>query len=491
MDDARAQQRLTRRRVLANGVALGALMVAGCRAGVGPSSPPLTDLTVLAPAHPLPTVQRTIAEQATAAAREIGARLSLQVLPLDVLRSRLPNLVAAGQPPDLALVGDADPAVLSARGWLRDLREPLDRIVGLNGDLFPPLRAVAASGSFEDRPADQPSPIRAIPYLTIGGAWLLRQDLLSRDGLPPPRTFDDVRAIATKLTDLSANRFGWAAGLPLDDAIDDLARVALLAYGAPTFDPLGLRVELAPDLAAAGLQAVARLYRSDDGSPLAPNGSVDWTDVETLAAFAQGKVVQTLDRGGLYARLVSDEPGWRQSILALPPPAGPKGWFTSAPTRYFVAPRSGTPAGQAVSFLERLLRPERYEALARAGQGSVIPPYSYLTKRPFWDEDPNDAAYFHTARGDPARGFQFAPPGFPSPPTLPAAVVEASHVFARTLRSVVGGEASTTDAAAALKRQCEKLVAEALALQPAPSPTPAPFWVRWLGPTSTPSRTVP
>lgn len=471
---------VTRRGLLGRTLALGALAIAGCRVVPG-TSPPPPALTVLAPAHPVAAVQGLIATQIAAAAREVGARASSQSLSAATLRAKLRAAISAGQPPDLAVVGVADSAPLAAAGQLRDTGGTLARIVGLDGELFGPLGALAGTGAFVDRAADHPSPIWAIPYLSLGGAWLVRQDLLASKGLPTPKTFADMRATAEQLTSAGGAIFGWGAPLPVGAAVDDLTRLTLLAHGASLFDSYGLEVTLDPADAAAGLQAFAELGQSNTGTPLAPSGIVDWSPEQLTEAFASGQLAQTIDLGGLYANVVTRQPALRAAITALPPPSGPNGWFTSAPTSFVIVPGRGKAVDHALALIERLLRPERYAALVRAGQGSVIPPYAYLTKDPFWDDDPNYPVFAANARGDPARNFQYAPPGYPAPPTLPAAVVQQSNALANALRSVVLGETPPAAAANALADQCRALAKQALALQPAPGPTPEPFWLRALG----------
>ena len=464
---------------------LGALIASACRPAP-PTSGPMPSTILLALPHPVTSVSDLLARQSVAAAKVTGSNLTVQFLSPETLRSRLASALAAAQAPDLALVGSADPTVLAARGLLIDVRDSLQRIVGLNGELFPPLRALAESGPFTDRPANQPAPVWAIPYLSIGGAWLVRQDVLAKQGLATPRTFDDARAIALKLAEAAAGRFGWGSSLPVGEAVDGVARVALLSYGARMFDALGLGVALDPSAAVAGLQAMANLYRADDGSPLAPAGAIDWTTEQAAMALTSGQVAQTIDFGGLYAQALAADASLRESILALPPPSGPKGWLTSAPSSFLIVPGKGRDPERAIAIVERLLRPEQYDQLARTGQGSVIPPYAYLTKGPFWDEDANYAAFAANARGDPARNLQFAPLGYPSPPTLPAAVVQAANALSETLRSVVDGEAPASVAASALAARIDTLARQSLSLQSTPTPTPMPLWLQLVRSAPTP-----
>ncbi len=471
--------------MLAATFAVGALATVGCRPTAATGGPPKSAMLLAVP-NPVAAVNDLIGSQSAAAAKEVGVTLRVQFLPPTALRSRLASATAGGQTPDLALVGSGDSTLYAARGMLVDVRGTLDRVVGLNGELFPPLRALAESGPFVDRPTDQPAPAWAIPYLSVGGAWLARLDLLAKQSLTAPRTFDDARAIAVKLADAGTSSFGWGSSLPIGEAGDGLVRALLLAYGAHLFDPLGLRSALDPSATAAGLQAMANLYRADDGSPLAPAGSADWDIDQTSGALAGGQISLTVDYGGVYARTLARAPSLLGSLVALPPPTGPKGWFTSAPSTFLIVPRQGRNPDRAAAIVERLLRPERYAALTRAGRGSVIPPYAYLTKGPFWDEDANYPIFAANARGDPARSFQFAQPGYPSPPTLPVAAVLVADLLAQSQRSVVAGESSASDAAAALAARIDTVARESLALQATPTPSPAPFWLRFVGPTPTP-----
>ena len=441
----------------------------------------------MAPSHPVRAVDEALSNQAASEAKDVGSRLTVDVVSGDVLPSTLEKAFAANRPPDFALVGSAVPAPLAARGLLVDARETLDRIVALNGELFPPLRVLAAAGPFFDRQPHQPDPAWAIPYAAMGGALLVRKDLLAQKGIPFPKTFDDARAASEKVTDVAAGVYGWGAPSPIGEAMDGFVQATLLDHGAAIFDSLGIQVALNLDEASASLDALAGLSRAHDGSPLSPTGTVDWSTTQTAAAFVAGTIIQTIDFGGMYARLVTDQTELRSRIAALPPPAGPKGWYTSAPTTLLIVPRRGQAPDRALSLVERLIRPENYDVLVRAGLGSVIPPYAYTTKTPFWDEDPNYHAFVANARGDPARNFQFASMGYPSPPTLPAAVVWAANVLSKTVRAVITGETSAALAASALKQQCEILARDAIALQPLPTSTAVPFWSGLIAPLRTPT----
>ena len=414
------------------------------------------------------------------AAEETGFALAYQALSPAALRSQLRASDAAGQFPDVVEVASVDAPRLVSGGLLREVRNLYERIAGTNGDLFPPLLDLATAGPWADLPTYQKPPVWAIPHVSVGSAWLVRRDLLGNKTIPPPNTFDDFRAAAAKLTDPTASTFGWGAPLPLADVVDDLAQSTLLDFGAGLFESSGMRVAFSPDDVAAALRAFAGLYRSDSGDNYAPTGAVDWSIDDAAAAFANGQVAQSIDHGGMYARIVAATPKLRQQIRALPPPAGPKGRYTASPTTLLAVANRSRWSDLAVDFIERLLSPARYEALIRAGAGSIIPPYAYLTKSPFWDDDPNYPAFAANARGDPARNLGFATPGTPAAMTLPVAEVRAHQILATLLRSVASGRMSAADAAVALGEQSRAVARQGYALQPPATPKPNPEWWRLL-----------
>ena len=157
-----------------------------------------------------------------------------------------------------------------------------------------------------------------------------------------------------------------------------------------------------------------------------------------------------------------------------------KGRYTASPTTVLVVSARSRLSDAALTFIERLLSPARYDELVRAGNGSIVPPYSYLTRSPFWDDDPNFPAFAANARGDPARAFQFATPGTPAPLTLPVAEVRSRQVLTSMLRSVVSGNQTPAEASAALGERCRAVAREGYALQPVPAPKPTPDWLRIL-----------
>ncbi len=464
--------------MLARSAALGALVTLGCRSAPPAGPPPR--LTLWGQPFSVAGAQALFVTQTDDAGKEAGVSVTYQTSSPNDQRTQLRTAEASGQLPDVAIVASVDTPRLVARGLVRDVRASFERIAGVNGDLFPPLLGLATAGPWNDLPSYPKPPIWAIPHLSSGGAWLVRRDLLENKTIPPPSSFADFQSSVEQLTAGANGGFGWGAALPLDDGVDDLTQVVLLDHGAALFEGNGVRVALTPADAEAGFKAIARLYRSDSGLALAPSDAMDWSPNDAATTFARGTVAQTIDYGGLYAAIVEAAPTLRDVILALPPPQGPKGRFTAASTTMFVVGSRSRVGDRAVDFLERLLGPVRFEAIVRAGAGSIVPPYAYLTKGPFWEDDPNYQVFAANARGDPARNFQYATPGSPAPLTLSVANVRGKQILAGLLRRVVKGDLTPAAAATALNEQSQLAAREGYALQPAPTATPSPTWWRVL-----------
>lgn len=463
----------TRRRFLGWSAALGAFTLSAC--APAKTSGPRPALKFLQSAIPSEPAQSVLVDEHAAAAKAIGVTLTTSVLTSGSVPASVARAIAADQLPDLLLVSGADLGVLSGKGLLVDARESLDRVAGLNGDLFRPLRELAAAGPFVDRSPRQPSPAYGIPAFSIGGGWLTRKDLAAAKGVAAPKSFAEWQAAAAKLADPASAVAGFGMRLPLDDATDDLANVVLLAHGAPLFDADGFRVSLDLATAAAALTTLANLFQP----AVAPAGVVDWSVAALETAFAAGHVAQMVDDGGSYGRLIQGNPGLRDAISVLPPPTGPKGWFTTAVARLYLVPNRAA-ADRAFSFIENVLQPAAYERLVTAGGGALVPPYAYVTKGPFWDQDPNYQALFANTRGDPARSFQYANPGSPAPLTPPVALAWRNHLLADAVRSVALQKQSPADAAKLLRDRAASLIPSAIEQQPTPTGTPEPGWLRWL-----------
>lgn len=485
---------VTRRRFLRWTGLVGGLAISGCARA--PAGPPAR-LKLLQTRLPFAPAQAALAAEQAAAAKESGVGLDLEAQDGETIRSSLSRVAAAGQLPDLLSIGTADFGVLSAKGLLADVRAALDRVAGLDGDLFPPLGAVAigdalsapSSASISSTPSATPSasnssssaplPATGLPLLSIGWGWLARQDLLAQKNVAPPKTFDDWRAAATRLADPSAGVAGFGARLPLGDDTTRLAQLGFLAYGAPLFGDEGLHVDFDPTVGATALGTLASLFASSGGPALAPPGVADWTVGALETAFARGQVAQMVDLGGSYGRLVQADPSLADRIAVLPPPAGPKGWNTAAEVLFYAVPRRAA-VDAALGLVERILQPARLERVASSGAGSVVPPYAYLTKVPFWDADPNYRALFANARGDPSHSLSYANPGAPGPFSGPVALAWQQQILAAALRSVVLGKQTPPAAAALLRAQAAALVPAALDQEPRPTPTPEPGWLRWM-----------
>src|SRR5581483_8279379 len=99
--------------------------------------------------------------------------------PPDGQDARLDAAAAAGQLPNLALVDEGVPAPYALRGMLADSSDLLRRVIAIDGDLFPPLLALARAGPTVDASAQTIPPAWAIPFASFGGAVLVRADRLA------------------------------------------------------------------------------------------------------------------------------------------------------------------------------------------------------------------------------------------------------------------------------------------------------------------------
>jgi multiple sugar transport system substrate-binding protein len=117
--------------------------------------------------------------------------VSIVSLPFAELRPALKHAVAEGQAPDLAVLDSVWVAEFAAAGFLCPLEELDEAWIRLEHetDFLPPL---VEANRFEGQTYG------VATYGGVSGLWY-RRDALERRGLAPPRTWNDLRAVAKAL----------------------------------------------------------------------------------------------------------------------------------------------------------------------------------------------------------------------------------------------------------------------------------------------------
>jgi multiple sugar transport system substrate-binding protein len=182
------------------------------------------------------------------------------------------------------------PAQFAANGWILDLS---DRFTDeMKGDyLEGPIGSLEYEGS-----------TWGVPWFTDAGMFFYRQDLLEKSGFSePPRTWDEMKEQARKITQDQGTRFGYVFQGSEDEGgvVDALEHV--WNSGGDVLD--GTEVIIDSPESAAGLE----VRRSMISEGIAPRASGDYTTQESQAIFTNGDAVFMRNWPFTYALLSDPE----------------------------------------------------------------------------------------------------------------------------------------------------------------------------------------
>ncbi len=356
------------------------LGLAGCSFGAteppffGPRptpTPPYRTVTALLPDEPV--VERI---------RQYDrARLDLLV-DVTVQRAYSANLRAAlesDSPPDLLVVDAFAFPDLVAAGLLLPAGERLGPV-----DDFYPLLADAFV--WQGERYCLPREVRTL-------ALVYNRVQFEKAGLPPPRTWEEMRAAAAAITDLNSGSFGLIVS-------PDLSRWLPFLYqaGGALLDGNGKATINSP-VAAAAIAFPLTLFRDNfAGQPAESNSS--WAG----EVLGKGKGGMAYEGNWIVPYLAAEFPTFAYGVASLPSGAGGRGTvaFTSC---YAVSARSRNP-DDAFALANWLVSPEMQQD--RPTDGAWMP--TRISLRDGWLADFPALAPFLTGL-DAARVWQF-PPGY-------------------------------------------------------------------------------
>lgn len=291
----------------------------------------------------------------TAAPDEI--QVNLIVVPLPSLHQVLTHAVAEGQAPDIAILDSVWIPEFAVDGFLLPL-DDLDRGWLLNEHDRDFLEPIMKANRYGGRT------IGVSPFANVAGFWYRRRALEAL-GLPPPRTWSELRAVG---------RAAAGDGVPHPIAMTggskggETTAYCLIAFlesnGASVLQSDG--VTLSSRAAAQALRFLHSLV--DDGLMSLEVLGYEWT--KPVRLLAEGKAA--ISFGGSYeTRTLAEALGvpldelW-DHVGFMPVPAGPAGApATVAGTMSYGIFRQSPQPGLAMRLLKRAVEPEQLAKVAR------------------------------------------------------------------------------------------------------------------------------
>lgn len=354
---------LNRRRFLTAGVAalsVAALSLAGCTGNDDtPSSTPASLSGTVTFWHAYSADSQEVKTLNTVIipgfkALHPGVDVKQVAIPYDQLHQKLVTGAAAGDVPDVLRSDIAWVSELAKLGLLEQLDTAMPDFESLSQKTFPgSLATNAYKGKYYGLPLDTNT--RVLMY---------NADALAKAGVTePPKTFDDVRALATKLGGKGVFAFadnglsGWNV-LPW-----------IWSAGGDITDPSYAKATgyLNSPASVAGVQLLFDLYGQKQlpGIILGGTGGVATSD-----GLATGKYATILDGPWMYPIFQSAHPEFKLQVA--PVPAGPGGSVSVVGGEDVVVFKQSKNKAAALEFTRYLLSEEAQLAMVKVGQMSVL-----------------------------------------------------------------------------------------------------------------------
>lgn len=207
--------------------------------------------------------------------------------------------------------------------------------------------------------------LTGIPIVVEHEVLYYRKDLLQQAGLSVPKTLDELKADAAKLTDPSKQQYGFVARGQQGLAVTQLSSF-LYSYGGDWFDPTTHQATLNTQQAIAAISLYGSLLHN-----YGPPGVLNMSWPQAAAIFGQGKAAMFTDADSIYPNLLDPKKSQVADKTGVAPfPAGPNGAVPYSVCSWGLAMSANAPHKDAAwEFIKWATSPAT--TLKVQGQGAV------------------------------------------------------------------------------------------------------------------------
>lgn len=388
---------------LVGGVAAGMAVTAcvpaaapqGGESGAAPAAERAA-LVVWAPQHFIPEQNEFYAESLQLAAAANDFDVDVQIFPWGDFTQKQNAAIEAGTLPDV--INGINVPQHHAMGILTDVSELFAEIGETGGGFYDPDKNEVTIGGVQ----------WGIPFHNEPQFLYYRNDVLEPAGFTGPvENLDQFVEVAKATTNPEARMWGFGNAYTLVPDGSNFMQMLIFAFGGKLQDEEGNIVINSPETAAA-LQWSSDLLNVHK---VMPDGVTGWDDTGNNKAFLSGQLAMVYNSGSVLNNMRESDPGWLQSTVIGPMPAGPTGQptvFNGGSTTGLIA--SSKYPDQAGLLIKGTLSPERYPGNLEAASGMFYPVMKNYESLPVFQDDPWNKqaaamvpyAYLAHEPGDPA-----------------------------------------------------------------------------------------
>lgn len=391
---------MDRRKLIAGTVAaLIGIASTGCAGGATPSSAPAGEATITYWASNQGTSvdndKEVLAPILEGFTKKTGVKVNMEVISWTDLQTRIQTAVTSGQGPDVVNIGNTWSVSLQATGAFQEFGSAEMSAIG-GADKFVPA-ALATGGQANTPPA-------SVPLYGLAYGLYYNKQMLADAGITPPKTWEEMVAAATKLTDPAKGVYGLTVASGSYRMNAHLGFITSSQNGVDLFDASG-KPQFTQDAVADGIMRYLDLMQTSKA--INPSDSQLDSAAKSMPAFAQKKAAMTIQQSNAAAVFVKNgmqEGEW--GVVPLPAPASAKTQVGSHVAGINIAVFKNTKNKDAsLKFVEYLTSPEV--------QGQLGKPFSVLPVlkdvKPTFTTDADEAATFSTVYSERSKPLPLVP----------------------------------------------------------------------------------
>ncbi len=361
-------------------------------------------------------------------------------------QAKLTAALAGGTLPEVALLSSQYATSLPAEGLMASLDDVVAALGGANSFYPVSLSLAMYQGHYY-----------SLPYSTIPVVLWYRKDLLGKQGLKPPQTWEDLQKTSKALTEQGAGKY-FGLGIPYGrgEWTEEAFRIiALWPAGGKVLDASDHVVFNSPETVKA-LSFYKSLY------PYAPTGSETWGYTETMNSFVSGSVAMALYYGRTLKNLEQFSPDILANTGAVLPPKD-KFQATSNPPQSIGVFKNSKYPELGKEFLKFFLTSDYYVKFLWATPGHNLPVLK--SKANAWRQQPLLQKYpeiVDTLLKANEAGLGFSPtkePGLPSA-SMYWQAIRGSNVIPDAVQRVTLKNEDPQKAAEWAEKELKKIIAE-------------------------------
>ncbi len=371
-----------------------------------------TSLNMLTWAHFIRPSDQYLSRLASEFGKQHGIKVQISFVALNDVPTKLAAAAYSKSGPDIVLLMNYSTALY------KDVLLPLDDVV---------LDIQKQHGLFVEvgREASRIDGVwRSVPWFVTPAPGNVRKDYFAQAGLDPVADTDTWSKLLAAATKLKAA--GHPVGLPISHAGDanDWLLALLNSFGAQVIDASGNVAIDSPETRKA-LDYIRQLAKQ------MPPDVFGWDGGGNNRFILSGTGAYTINPASIYIQAKKSFPDIAKNLVHVPPPAGPRGRYTTT-TTYTLGVTSWSKCPDlAKAFLEFLFEPENLNGWIEASGGYNVPLFQKLPDLGVWRDDPNMKAAAEVAS-------YLRLPLWPAPPAAGAQKIYDLYIipdmFARAAR---------------------------------------------------------